>query len=66
MHVLQSPLVLIDNLQACTGNPPFSAVNAIAARADLNPANGNYTIPELGYGDSAASEDLDLICFATM
>ena len=40
--------------QGCTGNPPFSAENAIAARDDLNPADGNYTIAALGHRDHAA------------
>jgi hypothetical protein len=40
--------------QGCSGNPPFSAENAVAARDDLNPANGNYTISALGHRDHAA------------
>ncbi len=40
--------------QGCTGNPPYSAENAIAARDDLNPANGTYVIAALGHRDHAA------------
>lgn len=40
--------------QACTGNPPYSAENAIAARDDLNPADGVYNISALGHRDHAA------------
>lgn len=40
--------------QGCTADPPFSAENAIAARDDLNPADGNYTIAALGHRDHAA------------
>ena len=32
----------LDPLSACKCNPPYSATNAIAARADLNLANGTY------------------------
>jgi len=40
--------------QGCTGNPPSSAENAIAARDDLNPASGVYPIGALGHRDHAA------------
>jgi hypothetical protein len=32
-----------DPLSKCDCNPPFSSENSIAARNDLNPANGIYT-----------------------
>lgn len=38
----------------CGNQPPFSATNAIADRSDLNAKNGDYVIPDLGHGDSAA------------
>lgn len=37
--------------EGCGANPPYSAINAIAARADLNPPNGVYPIPDIGYGE---------------
>jgi Phospholipase B len=40
--------------QACSGNPPYSAENAIAARDDLNPASGVYPISALGHRDHVA------------
>jgi hypothetical protein len=40
--------------QGCSGNPPYSAENAVAARDDLNPANGVYPIDSLGHRDHAA------------
>lgn len=40
--------------QGCGAHPPSSATNAIADRSDLNDAKGDYVIPDLGYGDSAA------------
>jgi hypothetical protein len=40
--------------QGCSGDPPSSAENAIAARDDLNPANGTYPIDALGHRDHAA------------
>jgi len=40
--------------QGCSGHPPSSAENAIAARDDLNPANGTYPIDALGHRDHAA------------
>lgn len=39
--------------QGCGTNPPYSAENAIAARDDLNPANGVYPISALGHRDHA-------------
>jgi hypothetical protein len=38
----------------CGARPPYSACNAIADRSDLNVKGGDYTIPGLGHGDSAA------------
>ena len=38
-----------DPLSACNCSPPYSAENAIAARSDLNPANGTYELPFLGH-----------------
>lgn len=43
----------------CGSNPPYSAMNAIADRSDLNPKNGSgstydYLIPLLGHSDTAA------------
>lgn len=38
-----------DPLSACACTPPYSAENAIAARSDLNPANGSYPLPFLGH-----------------
>ena len=38
-----------DPLSECECDPPFSAENSIAARSDLNPANGTYLLPFLGH-----------------
>ena len=35
------------------GQPTHSAVNAISDRADLNVKGATYTVPDVGYGDSA-------------
>jgi hypothetical protein len=40
--------------QGCGTNPPFSGVNAIAARSDLNPPDGVYPIADLGWSDNDA------------
>ena len=37
-----------DPLSKCDCSPPYSAINAISSRSDLNPANGSYPIPILG------------------
>jgi len=39
---------------ACGVAPPYSATNAIADRSDLNVKKGDYKVPSLGHGDSAA------------
>ena len=38
-----------DPLSKCDCEPPYSAENSIAARSDLNPANGTYLLPFLGH-----------------
>ncbi|XP_069136385.1 putative phospholipase B-like 2 [Argopecten irradians] len=38
-----------DPLSRCNCTPPYSAENAISARCDLNPANGQYPISALGH-----------------
>jgi len=38
-----------DPLSRCNCTPPYSAENAIAARDDLNPANGTYPFGALGH-----------------
>lgn len=38
-----------DTLSRCNCTPPYSAENAIAARSDLNPANGTYPFSALGH-----------------
>uniref|UniRef100_A0A2I9LPG8 Phospholipase B-like n=1 Tax=Centruroides hentzi TaxID=88313 RepID=A0A2I9LPG8_9SCOR len=38
-----------DPLSRCNCTPPYSAENAIAARSDLNPANGTYPFSALGH-----------------
>lgn len=40
--------------QGCSGNPPYSAENAVAARDDLNSPTGVYPISALGFRDHAA------------
>ena len=54
--LMRSNSFLTDPLsrQACTGNPPSSAENAVAARDDLNPADGVYPFPALSRRDHAA------------
>ena len=37
-----------DPLAKCDCEPPYSAVNAISARSDLNPENGTYILPLFG------------------
>ncbi len=39
--------------QGLAGNPPTSGCETISARADLNPKNGDYLIPDVGYGNLA-------------
>ncbi len=38
-----------DPLSSCKCTPPYSAENGIAARSDLNPADGTYPLPALGH-----------------
>ncbi|XP_067010461.2 putative phospholipase B-like 2 [Anabrus simplex] len=38
-----------DPFSRCNCTPPYSAENAIAARCDLNPANGTYPFKALGH-----------------
>ena len=38
-----------DPLSACNCTPPYSAVNAISARSDLNSVNGTYPFPALDH-----------------
>ncbi|XP_014670950.1 PREDICTED: putative phospholipase B-like 2 isoform X2 [Priapulus caudatus] len=43
-----------DPLSRCNCTPPYSAENAIAARSDLNPANGTYPFASLGHRSHGA------------
>ncbi|KAF1762618.1 hypothetical protein GCK72_010880 [Caenorhabditis remanei] len=43
-----------DPLSKCDCNPPYSATNAIASRADLNPINGTYPFRSLSFHDLGA------------
>ncbi|VDL84219.1 unnamed protein product [Nippostrongylus brasiliensis] len=43
-------------LMRCDCNPPYSAENAISCRSDLNPENGTYPFPSLGYRDHGATD----------
>lgn len=45
-----------DPLSRCNCTPPYSAGNAIAARNDLNPANGTYPFPALGHRSYGATD----------
>ncbi|WKY00452.1 hypothetical protein Q1695_014920 [Nippostrongylus brasiliensis] len=45
-----------DPLSRCDCNPPYSAENAISCRSDLNPENGTYPFPSLGYRDHGATD----------
>lgn len=45
-----------DPLSRCDCTPPFSAELAIAARGDLNAANGSYSLPFLGLRDHAETD----------
>lgn len=45
-----------DEYSRCNCSPPFSAENAIAARSDLNPANGVYPFGALGHRSHAATD----------
>ena len=37
-----------DPLAKCACSPPYSAINAISSRSDLNPVNGTYPMPLFG------------------
>ena len=37
-----------DPLSRCECSPPYSAINAISSRSDLNPLNGTYPLPLFG------------------
>ncbi|CAI5988464.1 unnamed protein product [Closterium sp. NIES-65] len=45
-----------DPLSACNCTPPYSAEIAIAARGDLNEADGQYELPFLGLRDHAETD----------
>ncbi|KAK3787448.1 hypothetical protein RRG08_025714 [Elysia crispata] len=45
-----------DPLSRCNCTPPYSGENAIAARCDLNPANGTYPFGALGHRPHAATD----------
>jgi hypothetical protein len=45
-----------DPLSRCNCSPPYSGELAIAARSDLNPANGTYEIPSLGHRPHGATD----------
>jgi len=45
-----------DELSKCDCQPPYSAVNAISSRCDLNPANGTYPFYLLGHRKSGATD----------
>jgi hypothetical protein len=51
--------------QGCSGHPKSSAENAIAARDDLNPGNGEYPFAALSRRDHAAI-DAKLTSFSRM
>ncbi|XP_050353907.1 putative phospholipase B-like 2 [Nymphalis io] len=40
----------------CACSPPYSAINAVAARNDLNPANGTYPFRALGHRSHGATD----------
>ena len=45
-----------DPLSRCDCIPPYSGENAIAARNDLNPANGTYPFGALGHRSHTATD----------
>lgn len=45
-----------DEFSRCNCTPPYSAENAIAARSDLNPADGVYPFGALGQRSHAATD----------
>lgn len=46
----------LDPLSKCDCDPPYSGENTIAARSDLNPANGKYPFDALGHRDHGATD----------
>uniref|UniRef100_F1L6D2 Phospholipase B-like n=1 Tax=Ascaris suum TaxID=6253 RepID=F1L6D2_ASCSU len=45
-----------DPLSRCNCTPPYSGENAISCRSDLNPPNGTYPFPALGFRDHGATD----------
>ncbi|PSN46677.1 putative phospholipase B-like 2 [Blattella germanica] len=45
-----------DPLSKCNCTPPYSGENAIAARNDVNPANGTYPFAALGHRSHSATD----------
>ena len=45
-----------DPLSKCNCTPPYSAINAISARRDLNPASGKYPFYVLGHGQGGGTD----------
>ena len=45
-----------DPFSECECIPPYSGENTIAARSDLNPANGTYPFDALGHRDHGATD----------
>jgi hypothetical protein len=56
MELMRSNDYQHDNLSKCDCKPPYSAVNAISSRCDLNPANGTYPFSLLGHRKSGATD----------
>ncbi|KAK6020467.1 hypothetical protein OSTOST_13879, partial [Ostertagia ostertagi] len=45
-----------DPLARCECEPPYSGENAISCRSDLNPPNGTYPFPALGFRDHGSTD----------
>jgi hypothetical protein len=45
-----------DPLSRCNCTPPYSAINAISARSELNPEDGKYPFPALGHREMGATD----------
>ncbi|XP_078481203.1 putative phospholipase B-like 2 [Ciona intestinalis] len=54
-----------DPLSACNCDPPYTAAKAIAARGDLNQANGTYSMKSYGLADYVAT-DAKVVGFSMM